>query len=79
MAGALYGALAVVRTRPLHEIAMLQMVAEHTAEAAETRQMAARSDSTFPPQQVTPIYCRLFVFVGERMTSMEKSTALLPV
>ena len=34
-------ALAMVQKRPLHEIALLQMVAEQTVEAAEVRQMAA--------------------------------------
>ena len=34
-------ALAIVQSRPLHEIALLQMVAERTVEAAESRQMAA--------------------------------------
>ena len=34
-------ALAIVQKRPLHEIALLQMVAEQTVEAAEVRQMAA--------------------------------------
>lgn len=34
-------ALAMAQKRPLHEIALLQMVAEQTVEAAEVRQMAA--------------------------------------
>jgi hypothetical protein len=34
-------ALAMVQKRPLHEIALLQMMAEQTVEAAEVRQMAA--------------------------------------